>query len=352
MGGRVLKLMDDVIRIRIDTVEAVAKFKELLATQAAEGETQAPANPANRAIYREMAPFRLVEYSYVDERVGDIEGVYVGFADGQLYAVSEDIPESVVDALVADGSGDMAPVYIYILLAQEQPCAVIEHFLDALALHLGQPLVGVFRDNLGRMAGHAFTLDSAPELRENLARQVTRSVLEANRHMDKARVLRRLNQRNLAVDGRAFARITYRFTQHVAEFADAAERDDFIAWSRTLCDWIYARWCSWEDMGLNEILRPAEVAGDPGSVQLAVHLVPPSRYQDGAPWRAFGGTDAASALHFTQSEAAASDQALRQSFDRAQSYWRYVTDTIAAAEAMTRAMADQRRRRAMMPEKP
>lgn len=348
----VLKLMDDVIRIRIDTVEAVADFRALLAAQAAEGETLAPANPDNRAVFRQLAPLRLVEYAYVDDgALGAIDGVYLGFADGALFAVDDDIPEAVIDALVSQKDGDLAPIYLYIVLAEESSSSAIDHFLEALAMHLGQPLVGVFRDNVGRMAAHAYHLDSAPAKRASLDRQVTRSVLEANRHLDKARIERRLTARNLAADGRAFARITYQFAQHVVEFTNAAARDDFIAWSRTMCDWIYARWCSWEDLGLTEILRPAEIAAEPGADQMAVRLIAPSHYEEGAPWRAFGGGDAASAVHFTQSEAAANDAALLKSLDLAQAYWRYVTNTIAAAEAMARALSDQRRRRGMMPPK-
>ena len=341
-------MLDDVIRVRIDATRAVAEFMTLLAEQAAEGETQAPANPANRAIYRELAPFRLVEYTYVDDALGDIDGAYLGFADGALYAVSEDIPETVIDALVAQDHADLPPVYLYLLLAEPRSARDIDHFLAALSAHLNRPLVGVFRDDAGRMAARAYgTAAVAPAVAEALSREASRSVLEANRHFDKARTLRRLAERNLAADGRAFAQITYRYAQHVAEFVNAAARDDFIAWSRTMCEWIYARWCSWEDLGLTEILRPAEIAAEPQGETTAIRLVPPSEYEGGAPWRAFGGKDAASAQHFTQSEAAVSDAAMRVSLDLAQGYWRYVTDTIAASETLARALADDRRRRGM-----
>ncbi|MBR9970731.1 hypothetical protein [Magnetospirillum sulfuroxidans] len=341
------KFSDDVIRIRVDTTGAVAEFMTLLAEQAAKGETMAPANPANRAIYRELAPFRLVEYTYVDPTLEGIDGVYIGFADGALYSVAEDIPETVIDALVAEDHTDLPPIYLYILLREPRSAAEIDHFLDALAAHLNRPLVGVFRDQMGRMAARSYALDASAEQRDLLARQVTRSVLEANRHFDKARTLRRLAERNLAADGRAFAQITYKFAQHVVEFPNSAERDDFIAWSRTMCEWIYSRWCSWEDLGLSEILRPAEVAAEPTGEGVAVRLVAPSDYEGGAPWQAFGGNNAATAMHFTQSDAAVSDDGLRQSLELAQGYWRYVTETIAAGEALARALADQRRRRGM-----
>jgi len=61
---------DDVIRIRVDTDAAVREFMNILAAQAAEGETRAPANPANRAVFRELAPYRLLEYEYVDAGIG------------------------------------------------------------------------------------------------------------------------------------------------------------------------------------------------------------------------------------------------------------------------------------------
>lgn len=346
-GGAVFQRQDDLIRIRIDTNRAVSEFLNLLATQAAEGETCAPANPANRAIFRELAPFRLVEYAYVDNAIGGIEGAYLGFVDGSLFAVSEDIPEPVVDALLGRDDGDLPPVYLYLVLAQPQPPQVVGRFLTLLAAHLGRPLVGVCRDEAGRMAGGVYGSGEGGILADDLSREVSRCVLEANRHLDKARVLRRLAERNLAADGRAFARITYRYTQHVAEFANSAARDDFIAWSRTMCEWIYARWCTWEELGLTEILRPAEVTGEPDGDGTAIRLVAPSEYEGGTPWQAFGGKDAASALHFTQSDAAVDDRALRGSLELAQRYWRYVTDTIAAGEALIRTLADDRRRRGM-----
>lgn len=343
----VAKLMDDVIRIRIDATLAVADFMAQLAEQAAEGETRAPANPANRAIFRELAPFRLVEYSYIDPDIGAIDGVCVGFADGSLFSVSEDIPEAVIDALVTQDLTDLPPIYIYILLAEPRPASAIDHFLEALAIHLGSPLIGVFRDAGGCMGGHCYALDTPIAGREALALQKARSVLEANRHFDKARTLRHLAQSNLAADGRAFAQITYKFAPHVAEFGDAAKRDDFIAWSRTLCEWIYSRWCDWEDLGLTEILRPAEMATAPSGDAVAVRLIAPADYEGGQPWRAFGGLDAASAVHFSQSDAALSDESLRQSLAAARQYWSYVTETIAAGEAVARARADTRHRRGM-----
>lgn len=346
-ASEVAKLMDDVIRIRIDATLAVADFMAQLAEQAAEGETAAPANPANRAIFRELAPFRLVEYSYVDPAIGTIDGVCVGFADGSLYSVSEDIPEAVIDALVAQDHTDLPPIYIYILLAEPRSAPAIDHFLEALAVHLGRPLVGVFRDRGGCMAGHCYALDTPIAGREALAQQASRSVLEANRHFDKVRTLRHLARSNLTADGRAFAQITYKFAPHVAEFTDAAKRDDFIAWSRTLCEWIYSRWCDWEDLGLTEILRPAEMAAGPADGAVAVRLIAPMDYDGGQPWRAFGGVDAASAVHFSQSDAAMSDQSLRQSLAAARQYWSYVTETIAAGEAVARARADTRHRRGM-----
>lgn len=343
-----MKILDDVIRIRIDSTQVVGAFMQLLAEQAAAGEMLAPANPANRAIYRELAPFRLVEYSYVDVTMGDIEGVYVGFADGALYSVSEEIPESVVDALVAENHDNLPPIYLYILVAQPHSAAEIAHFLTALAEHLGRSLVGVFRDHDGHMSSRAFGdgAETCPETRQ----EVSKAVLEANRHLDKARVMKRLADRTVAADGRAFASITYKFAPHLAEFPSTAARDDFIAWSLTMCEWIYARWCTWEDMGLTEILRPAEIASEPGEDFTPVRLVAPQDYDNGAPWRAFGGRDAATAQHFPQSDAAISDEVMRHSLDLAQAYWRYVTDTIAAGEALARALSDDRRRRGMKPE--
>ncbi|MCR6631783.1 MAG: hypothetical protein NVV74_18025 [Magnetospirillum sp.] len=342
------KSSDDVIRIRVDTSLAVQDFFNQLAEQAAEGETRAPANPANRAVFRELAPYRLVEYSYVDEAVGDVEGVYVGFPDGTIYSVGDEIPESVVDRLVEGEVGELAPLYLYVVLAEPRTSYVIDHFLKALSSHLGKALVGVYRDERGVMGAHAYDGDepaAASRHRARLEAAVVQSVLEANRHLTRQRVLERYAARSESPDGRAWAQITYNFTKHVVEFPSASDRKDFIEWTRTLCEWIYARWCSWEDLGFTEVLRPAEVASAPHGEVVAVKLLPPAKAQGGRPWRAFGGTGAATAKHFAESEAASDEQALTHSLAMAREYWTYCTQTIDGAEFIARKTAEAQAQR-------
>lgn len=336
---------DDVIRIRIDAAQAVLDFCEQLAAQAAEGETCAPANPANRAIFRELAPFRLAEYSYVDEAIGAIEGVYLGFPDGAIYTVDDEIPESQVDSLVDGGNSDPAPIYLYIVLPDPRPVSAIDGFVQALALHLGKSLVVVRREN-GIMAAHVCDCgipDAASRAR--LDDVVVQSVLEANRHLSRARLLERYAARVQGPDGRAWAQISYNFTKHMVEFASPAERNDFIDWSRVLCEWMYARGYDWEDMGASEILRPAEVAPAPNGEIVAVKLLPPGKSQGGRPWQAFGGTSAATAKHFTEADAALDEQARKSSLALAREYWTYCIQTIDGAEFIARMSAEAQARR-------
>lgn len=315
------RLSDDVIRIRVDTAQAVRDFLAVLSAQAAEGETRAPANPANRAVFRELAPYRLVEYEYVDEAIGAIEGVFLGFPDGSIYAVADDIPEECIDALVAGDPTALPPVYVHVVLSKPQPAERIDHFLGALACHVGKPVVAVYRDDAAVMSAHAY--NCGREFGAEIEGAVTKSALEADMHLSKARVLERFAARSQGADGRAYAQLTLAFTPHLLEFRSAAERDDFIAWSRTLCDWVYARWCSWEDLGFSEVLRPATVA--PAGAG-AVPLLPP-----GDAWQAFGGKDCATARDFAESDASSSEDALERSLDIARRYWTYVTETLAQA---------------------
>lgn len=335
---------DDVIRIRIDTASTVQDFLDLLTAQAAEGETRQPANPANRAVFRELAPFRLVEYAYVDSGIGEVDGVYLGFPDGSIYGVADEVPEAVVDSLVAGEVADLAPVYLYIVLAQPCGGAAIGHFLQCLSAHLGKGVVAVYRDGDGTMGAHAFDPDPANR-RPGHDPALVKSVLEANRHLSRQRVLERYAARAESPDGRAWAQLTYNFTKHVIEFGSATDRNDFIDWSRTLCEWIYARWCSWEELGFSEILRPAEIAPAPHGDVVAVKLMPPAKAQGGRPWRAFGGTSAATAKHFSESDAAADEQALTHSLAMAREYWTYCIQTIDSAEFMARKTAEAQARR-------
>lgn len=349
------KSSDDVIRIRVDMALAVQQFLDLLAAQAADGETRAPANPANRAVFRELAPYRLVEYSYIDEAIGGIDGVYVGFPDGTIYSVADEIPEEAVDALVSGDPARMEPVYLYVVLEQARPAALIDHFLQALAIHVGKVLVGVYRDTVGIMTAHGYDGDESAAVSPHRARldaAVIASVVEANRHLSKQRVLERYAARAESPDGRAWAQITYNFTKHVVEFASPADRNDFMEWSRILCEWVYARWCSWKDLGFTEILRPAEVAARPKGEIVAVRLQAPSRIQDGRPWQAFGGTDAATAKRFDHSAAAGSDEALRHSLALAREYWSYCLDTIDSAEAQAKNKAEAQAKRSFKATRP
>lgn len=333
---------DDVIRIRIDTATAVQDFLDLLAAQAAEGETRQPANPANRAVFRELAPFRLVEYAYVGAGIGAIDGVYLGFPDGIIYAVADEVPEAVVDALVAGDVATLSPVYLYIVLAEARPTPVIEDFLSALAKHLGKPLVGVVRDGQGAMSARLFP-GGDPALdgwRARLDAQMEKCVQEGDRHLSRQRVLEGYAACAVGADGRAWAQISYNYTKHVIEFPSAADRNDFIAWSRTLCEWIYARWGSWEDLGFAEIVRPAEVAPAPKGEIVAVKLDAPAIVQGGRPWQAFGGVDAATAKRFEDSDAARDPQALARSLEIVREYWTYCIQTINSAEAQARRLVD------------
>lgn len=342
------KSSDDVIRIRVDTALAVQDFLDLLADQAAEGETRAPANPANRAVFRELAPYRLVEYAYVDDGIGEVDGAYLGFPDGSIYAVADEVPEAVVDAVVQGEVAEMSPVYLYIVLAEPRTPAAIDHFLKELSLHLGKPLVGVTRDEAGAMTARGYDGDAplaASPQRARIEGGMIKSVLEANRHLSRQRVVERYAARSESPDGRAWAQITYNYTKHVIEFSSAADRNDFIEWSRTLCEWIYARWSTWDELGFSEVLRPAEVAPAPKGEIVAVKLLPPAKAQGGQPWRAFGGTSAATARKFDESEVADDPQALARSLVMARDYWTYCTQTIDSAEFMARKTAEAQAQR-------
>lgn len=316
------KSNDDVIRIRVDTALAVQDFLDLLAAQAAEGETRAPANPANRALFRELAPYRLVEYAYVDEAVGEVDGAYLGFPDGSIYAVADEIPEAVVDAVVQGAVAEMAPVYLYIVPAQPRGAAVIDRFLKALSIHLGKPLVGVFRDQDGALAAHGYDgereLAASPQ-RARIEAAMARSAAETARHLSRRQVVEGYAARSQGADGRAWAQVTYDFTKHVIEFASAADRDDFIEWSRALCGWIAAGGCTWAELGFSEVLQPAEVAPAPKGEIVAVPLQSPAQADGGKARQAFPATGA-------------SPQALTLVRD----YWGYCVRTIAAAEQAAR----------------
>ncbi|MBI5165402.1 MAG: hypothetical protein HY985_16050 [Magnetospirillum sp.] len=296
---------DDVIRIRVDMARAVTDFLDLLARQAAEGETRAPAKPANRAFYRELAPFLLEEYTYIAPEVGGVIGVYVGLADGSLYAAGEEIPEAVVDALVADGKP--APAYIYVLLAQPAESTVIDTFLSRLVAHIGVPLIGVYAGHDGAMTAVSCCTDAAELLRPDIAVALS----EVERHLTRGEILALYESRSRRPDGRAYARLTYDYDRHVVEFASAADRDDFIRWSERLCEWAFAR--GWAELGFATAYRPAEVAAVPPGDVAAVALTAPSSWQGGRPWQAFAESEpqAAEIVH---------------------AYWDRVIETIAEGE--------------------
>lgn len=296
---------DDVIRIRVDTGRAVQDFLTLLDDQAAEGETRAPAKPRATAVYRELAPYRLVEYAYVDGSVGEVEGAYVGLPDGSIYSVGDEIPEAAVDDMVEGEISSLPPVYIYIVLADPVHPALIDGFLTKLADHVDLPLVGVFRNDDGAMAAWPY-----PGGHPGISPAMLMGALkETSRHLSKDQVINRFVARSECPDGRAFARISYAFAKHVVEFRSAAERDDFIAWSRLLCETI----SDWSAIGFNEVFRPAVPARLPEAEVVVTPLAAPGTFAGGQAWRAF-----ADGVLVDPGEAAA--------------YWRHVKDVIDASE--------------------
>ncbi|MDO8606369.1 MAG: hypothetical protein Q7R40_07540 [Phaeospirillum sp.] len=268
--------MDDVIRIRIDTTRAVDAFLTLLAEQAAEGETRAPANPAATALWRELAPFRLVEYGYVEPGVGPIAGAFLGFPDGELYSVEDDVPEDAVTDLVKGNEHsavDLPPIYVYIVLEKPANREAIDSFLTELSSHVGHALVGVVPGMDGRLKARFYDAEGT----NGVAR-------ESNRHLTKAGVLDRFAARSQRSDGRAYACLTYAYAKQILEFVSAAERDDFVSWSRALCDWIFGHGDDAIQLGFPEAYRPAELAPVPEDDRPVVRVAAPYSFENGAAW--------------------------------------------------------------------
>jgi hypothetical protein len=283
---------DDVIRIRVDTTRAVEDFLALLREQAAEGETRAPANPAATAIWRELAPFRLVEYAYVDDAVGTIQGAFVGFPDGSLHAAGGDIPEDAVTGMVLGHEHEavaLPPIYIYLLLASPAAPAAVERYLGLLSGHAGQPLVAVLCDGRGGVAPRIFDASPAGAPDARLDGAASLSLLEGDRHLSKAQVLECLADRVQRPDGRTYATLTYAYAQQTLEFASPAGRDDFIMWTRRLCDWLDDHEAGEADPSFPEAHRPAEPAPVPADDRPVVRLAPPSAFEGGSAWGLFDG---------------------------------------------------------------
>lgn len=267
---------DDVIRIRIDATRAVDAFLALLDEQAAEGETAIPSNPAATAIWRELAPFRLVEYAYVSDAVGPVTGAYVGFGDGRLFSVEDDIPEEVVTDMVQGNEHRavaLPPIYIYVVLEKPAGRDAIDTFLTELSAQVGHALVGVVPGSDGRLKARFYDAEGT--------RGVAR---EGSRHFSRSRLQDLIAARSHREDGRAYAVLTYAFARHVVEFASIAERDDFLAWSRALDVWLAGRDGDAAELGFPEVVRPAESAPVPATGQPVARLAPPSAFEDGRGW--------------------------------------------------------------------
>jgi len=255
---------DDVIRIRIDTAQAVDAFQRLLRQQADEGETCAPANPAATAIWRELAPFRLVEYAYIDPSAPLTDGAYIGFPNGEIYAVEEDIPDLPVTALISASAGTLAalpPLYVYIPLRQATAVAEIETFLTVLSTHLGREISALLPGDEGQMELRVF--EGAARHEGNVAPDPA---------LSRRDVLEGFAARISRPDGRAYAALTLAFARHVLEFPDTSARDGFIAWTRALCDRIFAQGEDADGQGFAGAYRPAEIAPAPAGTEGVVRL--------------------------------------------------------------------------------
>lgn len=258
---------DDVIRIRIDTTEAVDAFHRLLQQQAAEGETSAPANPAATAIWRELAPFRLVEYAYIDSSIAPIDGAYIGFPKGTIYAVEEDIPDQVVNDLLSGREGQtsaLPPLYVYLPLQHAYEITAIETFLTVLSAHIGRSITAILPGRDGEMVGRIFESEQTGVV-----------AVEGGPYPSGQDVLDRFAARSRRPDGRAYAALTLSFARHVLEFPDVSARDAFIVWTRTLCDWIFAQGGDADALGFAGAYRPGEIAAAPAETDTVVSLTTP-----------------------------------------------------------------------------
>ena len=236
---------EDIIRIRLDIGRAVEARPDLLAES---GE-----NGAATAVWQQLAPFRLVEYAYVDPGVGPLmSGAYLGFPDGSLYDVGADIPDQAVADLVA--LAPLPPLYLYLPLAEPVSLARVAGFVEALSAHLDLPLLAVLGGDV-----RLFDAAACRAARVEGERQFGREVLFA-----------RIRAQTCRADGRAYATLTQAFTRHLLEFASVAERDAFIAWTRAVCDRLFAEGAE------VEAFRPAEIARIPVSGAAVVRAVPPA----------------------------------------------------------------------------
>ncbi|MGE5505329.1 MAG: hypothetical protein ACM31L_12965 [Actinomycetota bacterium] len=305
---------DDVIRIRIDTTWAMLDFIRLLAAQAAEGETRAPANPAQTAIFRELAPYRLVEYDYVDPGIGTVESVLVGFPNGALFAAGEDIPEAEVGDLIVNHVDDepvLPAIYVYVVLSHPASPEAISDYLDALSNHLGQPVVAAARVD-GTLAAFIHGASENGDGFGRLRAAAAHCAAESARHLDKARLTNAFAANCQRADGIAYARLTYAYDSHVLEFAGPDERNDFLSWSRQLCRWLDTQPGSAEDLGFPEATRPAQIARVPEDDIPVARLAPPSSFGGGKAWKAFA-----------EGAPPGAEQGARD-------YWAYVRETLEA----------------------
>ncbi len=173
----------------------------------------------------------------------------------------------------------LPPVYIYVVLSEPASENRIRGYLQALAYHLGQPLVGVFRkDGLAV----AVAEDAAGPADNRLKAAAGHAVLELDRHLSKAELRDDITAMSERADGRAYARISYAFTQQVLEFDRREDREAFIEWSRGLWTWIQSEQASNAELGFPEFLRPAEPAQTPDEGAGTVRLRPPAPFADDA----------------------------------------------------------------------
>ena len=243
-----------------------------------------------------LAPFRLVEYAYVDDKIGStIRAAFFGFPDQSLYDAASEIPEHVVPDLLAMAAGDwtrLPAIYVYLYLERSASFSEVDTYLHALGSHLDIPLSGCFSEVSGGWGiinyGHApvVSVDLAAETERFLPASVF-----AQRMADESGQL-------------SYAFVTWQFQKYLVKFNDKIKRDDFIQWTKSIC--------ALGDLDVVDMVKPAVPCLDPGRRKPSEMILSPKEWAGGDAWAIIASGRSA------------------ENDDAARRYWAYVSSLLFA----------------------
>ena len=243
-----------------------------------------PLERAETALWQQLAPFRLVEYAYIDNDLLPVERAFFGFPGGLICEADDDVPATWVAGLAAAAVQAPPPQPVFLYLKSGAPVTPLLacEYGRMLSGHVEQPLTGYCPTPGGGWTRWRFTPEGGG-CEEGAATPGEQARLLSWADLCAA------NDGPETPGGERgrWARFRFGFDNRLLEFADAGRRDDFLGWSRAATDALFRS----TSLSLPDLVQPANAVDLRRPGRATVPLPAPGDWSEGDAWNFTGDAD-------------------------------------------------------------